>query len=300
STQGLERMRISANGNVGIGTTSPDQKLTVDSGHILVKSGGLFYGLNPTNTEGFQIYQDATSTIFRSGTGSNKAILFRQNATDYMAISTIGNVGIGTTGPGAKLSISTWTGTAPSGFNPILSLAGGMAGNNTQGHSIDFEVNNAADYPHSRIVGTMTDGTGGEIQFHTTPNYTTTVPTARMTINNGGNVGIGTTTVGARLTIQQSSDDSNGGVRIIGTAGGLNYNDLYVDASGTFYIRYGVNGNSLTLNSNGTIRGATYGFGGIYRPTINTNPFTGAYDCPSGFSDFDSGIGSPNLHICYK
>jgi len=134
----------------------------------------------------------------------------------------------------------------------MIQLSSWQSGANTKGGTIDFYVNSISNYPSSRIVHTMTDGTGGELQFHTTNQYVTTAPTAKMVITDDGNVGIGTTNPQA------------------------------------------------TLDVNGTIRGATYGFGGIYRPTINLNPFTGTYSCPSGFSDFDSGIGSPNLHICYK
>ena len=50
----------------------------------------------------------------------------------------------------------------------------------------------------------------------------------------------------------------------------------------------------------GTIRGATYGFGGMYNSqncSAYGNPFTGGCSCPSGFTARDM---NNNLFICYK
>ena len=75
-----------------------------------------------------------------------------------------------------------------------------------------------------------------------------------------------------------------------------------------------VNGNA---NINGTIRGATWGFGGMYSvpdPAMGNpgdfrpNPFTGDYSCPAGFSVVEVagyvGAAQPNrgasLYLCYK
>lgn len=73
--------------------------------------------------------------------------------------------------------------------------------------------------------------------------------------------------------------------------------------------RLEVNGNA---NVSGTIRGATYGFGGMYQCDKrgcgagydSVNPLTGGYSCPSGFnvnlvytgkSQYDS-----NVYFCWK
>jgi len=63
---------------------------------------------------------------------------------------------------------------------------------------------------------------------------------------------------------------------------------------------------------NGVIRGATYGFGGMYAiedygACRSANPFTGSCSCPSGFGDMSTGSAVLDgysrwlyIHICYK
>ena len=70
STQGLERMRISANGNVGIGTTAPAQKLSV-AGTIESTSGGFKFPDNTTQTTAaggvspsFSVHKNGTNQTF--------------------------------------------------------------------------------------------------------------------------------------------------------------------------------------------------------------------------------------------
>jgi hypothetical protein len=96
-----ERMRIDSSGNVGIGTTSPTAKLTVnDSGT----------GLSFTNAAGgsFNIgllagVADVGAYIFQR---ANSAILIGTNNTEKMRITSAGNVGIGTTSPDANLTVN--------------------------------------------------------------------------------------------------------------------------------------------------------------------------------------------------
>lgn len=187
----VESARFDVNGNFGIGTTIPGYKLDVQGGQINA-SGGLCIS-GSCKTDWSQVGGASQWTT----SGSN--IYYNT-----------GNIGIGTTTPGAKLEVNTWAGSAPAGFNPILNLVGGYVGNNTQGHSIDFHINTLDYYPASRIVSTMSTGGGGELQFHTSSWYPTTPAAARMTITSGGNVGIGTTTPSYTLTVNGSSWTSNG------------------------------------------------------------------------------------------
>ncbi|MCR6624681.1 MAG: hypothetical protein NDF58_08925, partial [archaeon YNP-LCB-024-027] len=72
----------SSSGNVGIGTTSPTQKLTV-AGNIGIQAG-------------------ANAFI---GTLDNFALSLRTNNADRVFITNTGNVGIGTTSPGSRLEV---------------------------------------------------------------------------------------------------------------------------------------------------------------------------------------------------
>jgi hypothetical protein len=99
SSTPTEVMRIDSTGKVGIGTASPSYKLEV-IGDIRLGSGGdLRIGsATGTTTSGgdSQIFNDANNMIFATGTTS----------AERMRIDSSGNVGIGTTGPTAKLTIS--------------------------------------------------------------------------------------------------------------------------------------------------------------------------------------------------
>jgi hypothetical protein len=107
STQGdLSIASFTYNGNVGIGTTSPSAKLDVfgdaqftsnTNTTLSVNSNGGVALINLTNSAG-------TQSIY-GGVGGSNVMDFYTNSAFKMRLDASGNLGIGTTSPGAKLEI---------------------------------------------------------------------------------------------------------------------------------------------------------------------------------------------------
>ena len=107
-----ERMRITDNGNVGIGTDSPQSKLHINSGRKGLNVSGSMGGDNFTDHQAVFLFSD--SGISESGIKINKKNggdnfeLFNAfyNNHELFVIHSSGNVGIGTTTPQAKLDVA--------------------------------------------------------------------------------------------------------------------------------------------------------------------------------------------------
>ena len=167
-----EKMRINANGNVGIGTTAPAFTLDV-AGQIRSSSGGIVF---PDGTTQTTAYTQVTA-------GSN--VITESN----------GNVGIGTTSPGAKLDVEGGSIVIGSG---ALHVPGGGDGVNPPIH---FLTQAPAGFNPGGNIGIWL-ANGGLISAN-----------AGMSI--GGNVGIGTTAPDKPLYV-------NGGIHL-NMPGGINW-----------------------------------------------------------------------------
>jgi len=112
----ITTMTVNELGNVGIGTTSPDYKLQVNSSQSLLKllSTSAVFGSPSIN-----LLQGAIDTVISAtnngleiGTWSAHPIIFRVSSTgstEAMRITSGGNVAIGTTTADSKLTISSST-----------------------------------------------------------------------------------------------------------------------------------------------------------------------------------------------
>jgi hypothetical protein len=101
-TNGIERIRIQSDGNVGIGTTTTSLKLNV-SGSIYIAGG---------NGSAISWASDISSQFLKYDSGIDGMILsswnnttFYTQQTERVRINSTGNLGIGTTSPGTKLEV---------------------------------------------------------------------------------------------------------------------------------------------------------------------------------------------------
>ena len=113
-----ERLRIDSSGNVGIGTTTPQEALHISGGNIrLTQPAGTEAKIvinEGTTTNGIELKQTATESILRTvasqpfniraqaGSGSTSYLAFWTRDDERMRIASSGNVGIGTTANSIK------------------------------------------------------------------------------------------------------------------------------------------------------------------------------------------------------
>lgn len=189
-----DTMILAANGNVGIGTTSPDQKLTVEGN---IRAGGVGNGflldtLGVNYTNGMKVVNNYETVMF-SGRGSSGYVIAGDNnlrfgfGTNYsagesMRITSGGKVGIGESSPFNKLTV-----------NYPSAVIG-----NSSADGVAFQTSNTGDY----------------IQFLTNlGNYSSIQAGIRgssigrnLLLNpSGGNVGIGTTSPSYQLQLSTDS-----------------------------------------------------------------------------------------------
>jgi hypothetical protein len=171
-TNNTEALRILANGNVGIGTNTPSSIL-----HI-VKGGGAKINFGDSKN---------TVTIGSVEETYDSAIgFFTQTTTERMRITSSGNVGIGTTSPSYILQTKASSGFVGAAFSSSYASTAIIGtdnnavwfGQGSNGLGVAYVANNTSGFAQIEV--------GGSPRFY---------------INSSGNVGIGTTSPSARLSV---------------------------------------------------------------------------------------------------
>jgi len=257
TANGSERMRIDSSGRVGIGTSSPAQKLHIvstDGSNIILNSNtaaennGIFMTEAPSAspyTNGAYVAYDGANNAFKIKTGtttlSTRLTILRDN----------GNVGIGTDSPDANLHVHATSGDGKiriTGDN-ITNSGGSIKGFN---NGLAFNV--------------APSGGGSESEV--------------LRINGSQNVGIGTASPSEKLSVvgdaSISTTGNSTGLRIITSAtgegylifgdtadnsmGGMAYsnstNALMFDSNNAERMRIDSSGNVLVGTTSASISGA--------------------------------------------
>jgi len=180
----MERLRITNTGNVGIGTSSPTAKLTIN-------------------------HSDTTDALRITQTGTGNALVVEDStnpdATPFV-VAADGNVGIGTSSPTSKLDVVGNAQFSGQIFAPSIELVSALG---TSPTFIDFKSSLLEDFDCRIIQGVdpLVSGyaynglsffTGGNGQSH-----------EKLRITNTGNVGIGIISPQNRLHIREYVDGTS-------------------------------------------------------------------------------------------
>lgn len=175
------------NANVGIGTTTPTQKLYVQSGNIGVSSGNAI-GWGPATT----------MTESLSASGDTNHIAITTNSVERLRIVGNGDLGIGTSSPAASLHVTSIS-------NPEIHL--GSFNNNTGTSSLRFN-SGTAGANNSFKISYYKNATTDRLGFIDGGNI------EALSIKNGGNVGLGDGNPAYGLVINNPKTTNTGAVYI--------------------------------------------------------------------------------------
>jgi hypothetical protein len=276
-TNQLSRMTVLTNGNLGIGTTSPDQKLTV-AGNITIDSGTdpvIYTSTGGADNNRFLqlVNSTANGTAARLKTGGllvSDTYNYANPARNDAVVK--GFIGIGTPTPVARLhskitGSTNTTYTSYTNADVALVLQNGNATNN------NFNILTYSDASGYGVadVGTITNHTNHTAKLFFSTRPASSVPLQRMLIDENGNVGIGTPAPGFKLSVATGSTNTNRnaltdpdvGIAIQNSsATNNNFSSLlFFDANG--YISSGVLSQTKSHSSHtGTISLATRNNGG--------------------------------------
>ncbi|WP_024769127.1 tail fiber protein [Aquimarina macrocephali] len=171
-----------SNGNVGIGTVTPDQTLVVNGRISFDYGDGKSYNgfrRDGSKTEYYNIITGGTSVIHEF-TGSNGAL---------MSLKNDGKIGIGTTNPNDKLHVN--------GDTTLNIYHGTTQGhlNFRQGQPVTDVAIVTAQHGFATYNGLRINGTNGV-------SIGTNNGVERLRVDSAGNVGIGTTSPDMKLTVK--------------------------------------------------------------------------------------------------
>jgi hypothetical protein len=275
------RLSINSSGNVGIGTTSPDHKLHIES------TGWDGLRIESTTTSGAVLDLINTQRRFSIASRDNSFQVRDITASDTprLTIKSDGKVGIGTASPSELLEVSSNTGAADGTTNPttirISDTDNGSAWDTTNSFAnLDFysaDSSGSGAGTKARVGAIAENSTGAQIGLAFSTTNSTDGITEKVRIDSTGNVGIGTTSPdefsignayrylavgGDKPAILNLIDDgTNGSYLQFGTAAGLRRSSIHT-LNGSHLV-FAVNNSNSGVNLTEAMRIASGGNVGI-------------------------------------
>jgi len=279
-TSGGEAARIDSSGRLGVGTTSPSEKLTIGDpsatpaitiGRTPFSTYGNLLIHGSANTITSQTDSDGNSTVNVGAsrvTVSNGSIAFSRSATtaagsartftESARITSDGKLGLGTSSPQNLFSLGLPTATT----SRIL----GQYGNN-EAPTLEVGVGQSSTFRGGMRIAVTDTGAGSVgdsvVSFHTTKDGGGTVQ--RLTIDQDGNVGIGTTSAALKLHAEDSSSQI-----VRWTRTGVGAGSLDVDASGNAVLNAHTNSTGIAFHLQASEKARIDSSGRLLVGTVST------------------------------
>jgi hypothetical protein len=274
-SNGFEIRRVSSNfryifndGNVGIGTTSPNSILEISQAspifRIQASDNGTFHGIEFRQGAGFDAFikQLPSTGEFRISNGRSVGwggfTSFYTDTTEKMRITSSGNVGIGTQNPNGIVDIREGNRIFDAFGNLNVMTSDGFAQN--IGGSIALggaSGGGTSPYPFAKIQGIKEGGSAwaGALILGTT--QSNSAITEKMRITSGGNVGIGEGSPSEKLTIAAGNIKLNSFQNVPGQYRYIGSEFATGNGNNKAEIRFGIDtGDTNTFLSFATASGA--------------------------------------------
>jgi hypothetical protein len=307
SSGSTEVMRLTTAGNVGINTSTPLTKLdvvgpaSVTSFTGTTKLGFTIQGATSTNDySGIDFTQSGNSPRARiaalfSSSGSflqfGTSNLYASGVTNAaMTIDYLGNVGIGTSAPSAKLEVASANKVTDAIGNLFVSTTDAVAADKGGVLSLGGLYVGSASYAFGAIAGRKSTGgsdAAGYLTFATTNSGNTI--TERMRIDSSGILFVGTTTTSYAAAGAKTNINGGGTSALVTTtSGGASYACQYVHNTAT-----SGNNEFITFGTEGTwtARGAINYNRGAGLVAYNT---TSDYRAKNILGNIENAIGTVN------